>query len=178
MADFKINVRQLKASEGSHIPVLIKILEISEGPVLELGTGLNSTPVIHWICNDQEQRYIESYESSEMFYLAARNYRCGHHGVHNVETLGGWDKIEIESQHWGMVFIDHAPGKRRNVEMERVANNADYVVVHDTEPRSDWHYHYSNHFDKYKYRFDYTKAYPHTSIFSNFKNLKKLKDLK
>jgi len=66
MTDFIMNVRQLKPSEGSHIPVLIKILNISEGPVLELGTGLNSTPVIHWICNGQNQRHIESYESNEM----------------------------------------------------------------------------------------------------------------
>jgi len=173
MADFKINVRSLKASEGSHIPVLMKILNISEGPVLELGTGLNSTPVIHWLCS-KDKRHIESYESSEMFYLAARNYRNEHHGVHRVEKLGGWDKIDIESQHGGMVFIDHAPGKRRTIEMARVANNADYVVVHDTEPNSDWHYHYSNNFDKYKYRYNYTAAYPHTSIFSNFKDVSKL----
>ena len=173
MTDFRINVRHLKASEGSHIPVLMKILKISEGPVLELGTGLNSTPVIHWICNENKRKIV-SYESSEMFYLAARNYRCDHHEVHHVEVLGGWDKIDIESQHWGMVFVDHAPGPRRNVEMGRVANNADYVVVHDTEPRSDWHYKYSNQFGKYKYRWDYTDAYPHTSVFSNLKDLKTL----
>jgi len=175
MADFKINVRHLKPSEGSHIPVLMKVLGISEGPVLELGTGLNSTPVIHWICNEQNQRKIVSYESSEMFYLAARKYRCDYHEVHNVETLGGWDKIDIESQHWGMVFVDHAPGPRRVEEMIRVANNADYVVVHDTEGRSDWHYHYSKGFPLYKYRWDYTTAYPYTSVLSNIKDLHELK---
>jgi len=175
MSDFKINVRQLKASEGSHIPVLIKVLNVSEGPVLELGTGLNSTPVIHWICNHQNQREIQSYESSEMFYLAARNYRCDHHGVHNAETLGGWDKIDFEARHWGMVFIDHAPGKRRNVEMKRLAKHADYVVVHDTEKNSDWHYNYTNSFPSYKYRYDYKIGYPHTSVLSNFKDLSKFK---
>ena len=166
MADFKINVRQLKASEGSHIPILSKVIEISEGPILELGTGFNSTPIIHWLCN-KEKRKIVSYESSEMFYLAARNYRNEFHEVHHVEVLGGWDNIDIESQRWGVVFIDHAPGKRRVVELERVANNADYVVVHDTEERSDWHYKYSKGFPKYKYRYDYTIAYPHTSVLSN-----------
>lgn len=173
MADFQINAKQLKAGEGSHIPILSKIIEISEGPILELGTGFNSTPIIHWLCNE-EKRKVVSYESDKMFYLAARNYRNEFHEVHHVEKLGGWDNIDIESQHWGLVFIDHAPGKRRNIEMARIANNADYVVVHDTEPRSDWHYNYSNHFDKYKYRYDYTIAYPHTSIFSNFKDLSNL----
>jgi len=173
MRNFEIGFRHLKPSEGSHIPLLIKVLNVSDGPVLELGTGFNSTSVIHWLCNETKRR-IESYESSKMFYLAARNYRNDFHGVHYVEELGGWDNIDFESEHWGVVFIDHSPGPRRNVEMGRVANNADYVVVHDTEPKSDWHYHYSNHFDKYKYRHDYKKAYPYTSVFSNFKDLSNL----
>jgi len=176
MADFKLNARHLKPSEGSHIPVLIKVLSMSSGPVLELGTGLNSTPVIHWLCNESKRR-IESYESSEMFYLAARNYRNDFHGVHHVTQLGGWDNIDFESIHWGVVFIDHAPGKRRVDEMIRLANHADYVVVHDTEERSDWHYRYSKGFPEYKHRVDYIKAYPNTSILSNFKDLSELKDL-
>jgi hypothetical protein len=163
---FTLKFKYFNAGEGSHIPLLIKIMEMSEGPVLELGTGLNSTPVLHWLCNEAGRK-IDSYESSEMFYLAAENYRTDWHGVHFVKN---WDELEI-NKHWGVAFVDHAPGPRRNVEMARLANNADYVVVHDSEPKSDWHYHFTNHFDKYKYRYDYTKAYPHTSVFSNFKDL-------
>ena len=167
---FVINQRDMKASEGSHIPVIIKIMEISEGDVLELGTGLNSTPIFHWLAKAQGRK-VDSYESNGMFHRHAYNYKSDSHTIHKVED---WDKDLKIDRHWGVVFIDHAPGKRRNVEMERVANNADYVVVHDTEPRSDWHYNYSNHFDKYKYRYDYTKVYPHTSVFSNFKDVTNL----
>ena len=170
---FTINQKDLKASEGSHIPVIMEVLKHSEGPVLELGTGLNSTPVIHWLCHPVGRK-VESYESNHMFWRAAYNYHTDWHTVNKVED---WDKDFTVDKHWGMVFIDHAPGKRRNVEMGRVAQNADFVVVHDTEPKSDWHYNYSNHFDKYKYRFDYTKNYPHTSVFSNFKDLKFLEEL-
>ena len=74
MADFKINAKQLKAGEGSHIPILSRIIEISEGPILELGTGFNSTPVIHWLGNEKKRKVV-SYESDKMFYLVARNYR-------------------------------------------------------------------------------------------------------
>jgi hypothetical protein len=169
---FIINQKDLKASEGSHIPLLIEVLKHSEGPVLELGTGLNSTPVIHWLCN--KKREVDSYESSPMFYRAAWNYHTDWHRVNKVED---WDKDLTIDRHWGVVFIDHAPGIRRNVEMGRVANNADFVIVHDTEPKSDWHYKYSNHFADYKYRYDFTDAYPHTSVFSNFKDLSFLCDL-
>lgn len=169
---FSIKYKYFNAGEGSHIPVLIKALSISQGPILELGTGFNSTAVIHWLCN-HAKRKIDSYESVLSFYKIALNYQNDFHQVHFIED---WDKLPID-KHWGVVFLDHAPGPRRNVEMLRFANNADYVIVHDTEPKSDWHYHFTNHFDKYKYRFDFTVAYPHTSVFSNFKDLSEFKDL-
>lgn len=169
---FTIQSSQLKPSEGSHIPVIIKVMGISKGPVLELGTGLNSTPVLHWLCN-ATKRKIDSYESIPMFHRIAWNYQCDFHDVHSIED---WDTLKID-KHWGVVFIDHAPGIRRNVEMARLANNADYVIVHDTEPRSDWHYNYSKAFPLYKYRYDYIKGYPNTSVLSNFKDLKELNEL-
>jgi hypothetical protein len=157
--------RQLKASEGSHIPVLIKVLQATEGDVLELGTGFNSTPVLHWLCNETNRK-LDSYESSIEFYAHAKNYQNDFHDVHFIED---WDALPID-KYWSVVFIDHAPGVRRVEEMIRLANNADYVIVHDTEAKSDWHYNYSKGFPNYKFRYDYTKAYPHTTILSNFKD--------
>jgi len=170
---FTIPARELKASEGSHIPVIIKVMQISDGPVLELGTGMNSTSVFHWLCNEQG-REIDSYESNKMFHRHAWNYHTDWHRIHKVED---WDKDLKIDKHWGVVFIDHAPGKRRVEELIRVANNAEFVIVHDTEKKSDWHYNYSRGFPNYKYRFDYTKAYPHTSVLSNFRDLSELQEL-
>lgn len=161
--------RQFKASEGSHIPVIIKILGITDGPVLELGTGFNSTPVFHWLCNETKRKLV-SYESNPKYWEVARNYIADFHEVHLIDD---WDNLDV-SQYWDVVFIDHAPGPRRVTEMVRLANNANYVIVHDSEPRSDWHYHYSGGFPNYKYRWDYTIAYPHTSVLSNVKDLSQL----
>lgn len=163
------DLRQYKASEGSHIPVLIKILEMSEGPVLELGTGYNSTPLLHWLCRVSGRKLV-SYESVPKFYELAHNYMRHDHEVHFIDD---WDKLDT-TKHWGVIFIDHAPGKRRVEEMIRLANSADYVVAHDTEPRSDWHYNYSRGFPSYKYHYMYKKAYPYTSVLSNFKDVTKL----
>jgi len=57
--------------------------------------------------------------------------------------------------------------------MKRVANNADYVVVHDTDEKNDWYYKYSEYFPLFKYRWD-SKIYPRTTVLSNFKDLKNL----
>jgi hypothetical protein len=162
---------------GSHLPILIKLLNITEGPVLELGTGLFSTPFLHWACFDKKRKLV-SYENKKKFfdfwiYNDARelNNDYSYHQVKFVEN-NNWDAIDI-SEHWGIVFIDHNPGPRRREEMKRVANNADYVVIHDTDDKNDWYYKYSEHFPLFKYRWD-SKIYPRTTILSNFFSLDKL----
>jgi predicted O-methyltransferase YrrM len=162
--------KQFKPSEGSHLPVLMKLVSMTDGSILELGTGFNSTPFLHWMCNGTRRKLV-SYESNPSFWELAKNYQKD---FHEVNFIDDWDKIDT-SDHWSIIFIDHAPGTRRNVEMARLANSGDYVVVHDTEAKSDWHYNYSKSFPLYKYRFDYKLAYPETSVLSNFIDLKDFK---
>lgn len=163
---------------GSHLPILMKIMEKTEGPVLELGMGLFSTPYLHWACFDKKRKLV-SYENKkdfyELFIFNDRRELCNdynsYHEIKFVEN-NDWDKIDI-SEHWGIVFIDHNPGPRRREEMKRVANNADYVIVHDTDDKNDWYYKYSEYFPLFKYRWD-SKIYPRTTILSNFKDLSDL----
>jgi hypothetical protein len=155
------------ASDGSHLPILIKVVLMTKGPILELGTGFFSTPVLHWLCAEKKRKLV-SYDAQEAFIEVAKNYLAD---FHEVSLVSDWSKIDIESQHWDVVLIDHSPGPQRKVEFARVANNANYVVVHDTEPRNDYYYHYSEMAPLYKYRYDYDKVYPNTSVFSNFKDL-------
>jgi hypothetical protein len=174
MSDIKneFNWKHFKKSDGSHLPVLMKLLSVTDGPILELGAGFFSTPFLHWMCNGKRRKLV-TYESSQKYFDVARNFITDFHEVHLIDD---WDKLDL-SQHWNIIFIDHGPGVRRNVEMARVANCADYVVVHDTEAKSDWHYNFSKAFHLYKNRFDYKKAYPETSVLSNFKDLTFLNEI-
>lgn len=162
---------------GSHLPILSRILAMSDGPVLELGMGLFSTPYLHWACFDKKRRLV-SYENKKDFYELfifddkrelGNDYK--YHEVKFVEN-SDWDKIDI-SEHWGVVLVDHNPGPRRKEEIRRLANNADYIVVHDTNGRNDWYYHYTEIFSLFKYHYR-TKVYPETSVLSNFKDLSNL----
>ena len=38
---------------SSHLPVLIKLMAMTSGDVLEVGTGIYSTPFLHWACFSQ-----------------------------------------------------------------------------------------------------------------------------
>ena len=167
--------RHWKASDGSHLPILTRLVlaTMNEGPILELGTGFFSTPVLHWLCAPTKRRLV-SYESQQKYFAVASNYLADFHEVHLVED---WAAIDIESSHWDIVLVDHGPGPQRKVEFARVANNADYVVVHDTEQRNDQYYHFSEVTPFYRYRCDYTDLYPNTSVFSNLKDLSNLPEL-
>lgn len=145
---------------------------MSDGPILELGTGFYSTPILHWLCAETKRKLV-SYDSSEQYFAVARNYITDWHEVNFVTD---WSKIDIADifEHWGLVFVDHYPAQQRHIEIARVANNADYVIAHDSELRHDKDYQYSKIAPLFKYRYNFDKFYPPTVIFSNFKDLKNL----
>ena len=163
---------------GSHLPILMKVLDLTDGPVLELGTGLFSTPFLHWACFDKKRKLV-SYENKKKFfdfwiYDDAREIGndYSYHQVKFVEN-NDWDKVNVLEEHWSIVLIDHNPGPRRREEMKRVAKNADFVVVHDTDDKNNWYYKYAEYFPLYAYRWD-SKIYPRTTVLSNYRILTNL----
>ncbi|MDD5013715.1 MAG: hypothetical protein PHW73_01260 [Atribacterota bacterium] len=152
---------------ATHLPLITRAFDKSSGPVLEMGTGYFSTLYLDWLCNTFHRKLI-SYESGEVWYERAKKYNSDYHKVILVEN---WDKADIESIHWGLVFIDHKPPKRRPIDAIRLKDNADYIVMHDTEPESDYYYGYHIVWEHFKYRYDYKKIKPWTSVVSNFKKL-------
>lgn len=159
-----------KAMMVTHLPLLLRVFTESEGDVLEMGTGYFSTLVFHWLA-EMSKRRIVSYESQESWYQKALKY---HTGTQEIIKVDNWDNAPIESQHWGMAFVDHHPNHRRHIDIKRLANNADFIVIHDTELEHDNQYHYTEVFPLFKYRYDFTKFYPYTSVVSNFKDLSNL----
>jgi len=156
----------------THLPVLLRVIDVSEGDILEMGTGYFSTLVLHWF-SDLTGRRVVSYETNPMWYRKVSKYNSG---KHEVILIDSWDDAPIEKQHWGVAFVDHGPNGRRHVELQRLAkaNNVDYIVIHDTEERHDNQYHYSRIWDLFKYRYDHKKYVANTSVVSNLKDLKNL----
>ncbi len=147
---------RLLKSYTTHIPVLIKTLQTTEGAVLELGSGPFSTPLLHWLCAESGRR-LETYEDEKEYFDFANQFRSRNHKIFFVED---WDKIDI-SKRWSVVFIDHKT-ERRSIDALRV--NAQYIMLHDSE--TDY-YGYSKIYPKFKYVTQYTFANPWTAILSN-----------
>jgi len=148
-------VRFLK-SYTTHIPVLIKALNSTEGDVLELGSGLFSTPLLHWLCAESGRR-LETFEDEKEYFDFANQFRSRNHKILFVED---WDKIDISKKR-GVVFIDHKT-ERRSIDALRV--NATYIILHDSETDT---YGYSKVYPKFKYVYQYTFANPWTAVLSN-----------
>ncbi len=153
---------------ATHIPLLVRAFTLSEGDVLEVGTGYFSTAILRWLC-EMSGRTLYSYEASPFWYgklMKTPNF------YHKVFKVNNYDEVDV-NHHWGLAFIDHAPEQRRHVEIKRLANLADYIVIHDTNPEFDQSYKYSRIWPLFKYRYDFTKYHPHTSVVSNFFSLEK-----
>lgn len=161
---------QYREAGGSHIPILTKVMALSDGPVLEMGMGPFSSPILHWLCLDKK-RQLFSYENNPNWFKKNSVFKRHFHKVTFVEN---WDDVDIENVHWGVVFIDHAPNDRRIVDIKRIANKADYIIMHDSGDYQDEHYRYNEIYPLFKYRYNYERQKPYTTVVSNFKDLSNL----
>ena len=161
-------MEKISVEYGSHLPHLIKVINKTRGPVLELGMGLFSTPYLHFAC--YPERRLVSYENHKDFFDSLSPFKSNYHEIYFVTD---WDKIDI-SGHWSVVLVDHEPFSRRKEEIKRLAKSANYIVVHDTNPRLDRKSKYSEIYPLFKFRKDFNREKPYTAILSNFKDLSKL----
>lgn len=157
---------------GSHLPVLVRCMQLTTGSVLELGLGVNSTPILHWLCATSKRELV-SYEDNPI-----QAEQWVHYGNperfpwHTIRVVGDWDVTEIERP-WDVVLVDHSPGERRPIDIARVAPYAKYIVLHDADGRA----YMKNRIREIKAMFKSVYVYdayrPHTAVLSNFVDLSK-----
>lgn len=163
-----------KSVLATHVPLLVRVFDLSEGDVLEVGTGWFSTLILHWLAHTY-RRNVYSYESKDHWYNKALRHQSEYH---HIIKVGSWDELPAgkspSGKNWGLVFIDHSPEARRHVEIERFKDLADYIVVHDTQPEDDAKYQYRDSWKFFKHKKDWKRAKPWASVVSNFKDLKNI----
>jgi len=150
-----MRVAQNDKQMSSHLPVLLKAIQMTTGDVCELGAGFYSTPFLHWLCRE---RKLISYENNPDYFHFAKRFQTKNHRVRPMES------IEFD-RHWAIVFIDHEMD-RRGVDAVKFTN-ADLIILHDTQPELQKAYGYDKVWSKFKFRRDFTDNRPHVSIVSN-----------
>jgi hypothetical protein len=154
---------------SSHLPVLMEVMKRTTGDVLELGPGVFSTPILHWICQVRKRNLLTVESDPKWAYFCRRHYKTHYHKHLQVDN---WDlaKDAINKQ-WDVVLVDHSPSERRVEEIKILANLAKYIVIHDSNEEKDKEYHYSTIYPLFKYRYNFLEVEPNTTVLSNFVNL-------
>ena len=122
---------------ASHFPVLAAALAKTTGPVLELGMGWGSTPMLHAMCAPK-LRILNSLETDKNWYKQFESFDCDFHSVLRVPD---WKDImaQFGMSHvlkWDVAFIDCSPGEIRKDLAMRLKGKAKFILLHDHEAGS------------------------------------------
>jgi len=158
---------------SSHQPVLVHLLNtIKQGNVLEFGTGYNSTPLMHIICGLQG-RHLTSLETDQEWFNKFTHYKSESHEMFCMEekTIREWND-SIFDKKFSIAFIDGAPAELRQPFIEKIKDNVDYFVVHDTECVVESKVNvYAFDFSMFKYVFHFKTQPPMTAVLSNLEEI-------
>ena len=113
---------------ATHCGPLALAVSITDGPVLELGMGVFSTPILHEICGN---RLLVSVDTSPDWIVKFARFQKDNHHIRHVRDFKKlYDSIGLE---WAVAFVDFDPLENRVSEIRRLADTAGIIVVHDTE---------------------------------------------
>ena len=154
---------------ASYKPLLISALLMSDGPILELGLGLGSTPMLQ----DFSSKF-----GVQLWSFDNNNEWAKQFSVSNSQVIicdadpSKWifDKI-FSIPKWSVALVDHAPGHVRYEAAIRLANICDYVIMNDTEPFGAGDYHWDRVKPYFSHWVDDSAYGAWTSIASNYKDL-------
>lgn len=149
---------------SNHRHLLWEALQATTGEVVEMGCGDGSTPFLARYCKDTD-RMLYSYEGNLDWWERMRTYKDE---KHKIIFAKDWDQVSLNHHNPSVVLIDHAPGERRKVDIARLANKAQIIVAHDTEPAADHGYQMRAVLKTFKYMRDFKSEGAWASIASNF----------
>jgi hypothetical protein len=158
---------------STHLPVLLEAIKRTTGDVLELGPGVFSTPVLHWLTETQRRRMLTIETDPNWMYFCMKYYRTSHHKFLQVKN---WDEAkDVISKPWDVALVDHSPSERRIKEIEILAPFAKYIIVHDADDKGDSNYHFSTIKSLFKYYWRFERIEPQTAVYSNLVDLSDFK---
>jgi len=154
---------------GTHLPCLMKAFEKTTGDILEMGTGIFSTPYLRYMCILKDRKLV-SYENFPDWYkFLLKYYRpIPNHEINLVEKYAD-AKIDRD---WDIVLIDQTPDSSRKEEIIRLASRAKYIIIHDSNPSNEKITHYNEIYPLFKYRTDWDGDSNRATVLSNLVDLK------
>lgn len=172
------------AGAGTHLPLLTSVVATAPpGDVLECGAGHFSSPVLSMLCHAIGRKLI-TLEQLGPWFDALDDIVNNHHilaAVPENDWLSVASGMLFMSKAISVAFVDHGLYDKDRLDMVKLLKekNVPLIVVHDT--RNPWLTETDKALDAFKYRFDYTKMSPVTTVVSDTINVScfdPFKDLK
>ena len=115
---------------GTHQRLLVKYMMQTTGPVIELGAGNYSTPILHEIAAAQG-RHLTTVDNNPEW---LSKFEAFENAGHTLTLLKSWDDFVVTEPH-GLAFVDHAdpPGHPRWLQVLKLIPTTNVIVIHDTE---------------------------------------------
>lgn len=164
-------------------PVLAALVAKSTGPILELGCGDGSTPMLH-LTSIACGRKVVTAETDPKWMAKYENYHSPLHEFHLISQKdsiirndssyyrwqAGWDAWDrIEKDNWGVALVDQAPGECRTSTIKRLKGRCDYIVAHDSEEDYEvgTNYSYKTVMPLFNYIWEWRRFRPYTLVLSD-----------
>ena len=117
---------------GGHVVPSVIVALSTNGPILELGVGIYSTPLFHKM-SVKTKRQVVSIESQNNWLNSFMPFNQSNHLLYLENKNKKW--TNFENHEWGLVFIDHAFDKVEDVIF--YANKSEFVMIHEQISKSD-----------------------------------------
>ena len=104
---------------ASYLPDLAACLLATKGPVLEVGAGAWSTPMLAAFCRAARRPFVSIDED---------------HAFCRDPTRWANYSVELPNlalEKWSVVLLDHSPGWRRPADAMLFRDSAEFIVSHD-----------------------------------------------
>lgn len=149
---------------STHIPTLLACLEHTNGPVLELGSGWFSTPLVAAFATDRLVRTVET--DPDWYGRISSLGICQPLTRHRHQFLfvPDYDDAPMLDQDWDVVILDHEPPARRGHDALRLRGHCRLMLGHDSQHPD---YRYPEAFDQFRYRFTDSRLLPWTTVVSD-----------
>ena len=184
----RMNVEPYDGGYFSHLAPLTAAISATAGPVLELGCGWGSTPVLSAMCHVMRRRLV-TIETQQLFF--ERFVRTFKHEIlclggdpdrfrHNGEFEQAWSALPtvILSTFWSVTFIDFYPGEARKDAIRLLADKSEIIIAHDAEcdgkHGGGGNYDYDSVTPSFRYVSYYRTMTPVTLLLSNRRDVNAL----
>ena len=117
---------------GTHQPLLMLAIANTDGPILELGSGHYSTPLLHAFAKKRGLLTIDN----NLDWLA--QFRSLESKWHVFNQTISWPdttaRLLHEGHRFSVCFVDHAPSEARGRVIAALRPIVDVFVCHDSQP--------------------------------------------